>query len=501
MPRLQEESGASNNLRIEEVELKIVEEESPSRQETPAKDDDLTTISMITAEIETLYKDLEREEKMLKVSTECQTQGRIVEKKEITKESYSSQIEPNNYIAAEISREQLDNRKDVIREENDKKEIDIVESFVVKEEKKVEPEVINKVEVTVKDVSPQRQTKIVVVNETIVETNQERKPKPEEVEIINETVTQTNTIEMRIHEEKEVMEPVLTEKLDHLTKVTFKEPDESEIYIIREPSVTSSIETYQSESLEKEEEQAPLQVYTKSYTIEEPLMIVESPQKPVPATFPRRCEGVTAFEIKYKQLKDGSEPRYSLQRRRSLKEKERKEFMQRAVNLDRSQSVDIRRNLDEEFESYNYYNNSTNNGEKRRSVKEIIDSINRNQSLLQATNYTPLNGKYDYNNVATTTNTSNKPIVPPRTEPIAQLLGNVELRHPSQNGGRGSYYDNVPEMLEQLDEQASSFEKCTPRKSNGSEKYEWNPVPKPRRSRNFSEEREPPRSEALKDYY
>ncbi|XP_063701891.1 LOW QUALITY PROTEIN: rac guanine nucleotide exchange factor JJ [Culicoides brevitarsis] len=463
VPVLPQESGASNNLKIDEVELKIVEEETPSRQETPARDDDLATIRMITAEIETLYKDLEREEEKLKISEETAAQT-VVKEPEIV-EKVEKKVE--------------------------------TEKIVVHEEKIEEPVVIvDRVEV----IHMQRAEQPTI--ETRAETPKPEQEPAEEVEITQETVTQTNAIEMRVHEEKEevVVEP----------HVTFNEVND--VHIIREPSVVSSVTTNQSPEpspdREPEQQQEILQLHTKSYRIDEPLMIVEPPTRrdldePVPSTFPRRSEGsVTAFEIKYKQLKDGPDSRFMLQRRRSLKEKERKEFMQRALNLDRSQSVDIRRNLDEEFEIYNHYHNGHANGDKRRSVKEIIESINRNQSLLQATNYTPLNGKYDYNNVAAsvTPNNTQKPVIPPKPAATTTKIDEeiVELRNPASQNGRGSYYDNVPEILEQLQEQAATFQKCKtpPRKD-----FDWNPVPKPRRSRNFSEEREIPRNEGLKEYY
>uniref|UniRef100_A0A336M0B8 CSON007460 protein n=1 Tax=Culicoides sonorensis TaxID=179676 RepID=A0A336M0B8_CULSO len=469
VPRMQqEESDSSNNLRIDEVELKIVEEESPCR-ETPSKDE-LPTISMITAEIETLYRDLEDDEKKLtKVSTECQTQSKVIEKRDVHNDSNT---ERNNLVETVL---------------------------ITREVKRQEPIVFQ----------TEQEEKSSNLDENRNEKLQDS-IKTEEIESIKEIVTQTKSIEMKIHEEKEIIEPIAVEKVEQPAKVHFKEPTESEIHIYREASVGSTV-SHDSEKIQREEtpenedKPEPVQLeYTKSYTIEEPLMIVESPSKPVPSTFPRRSEGnVTAFEIKYKQLKDGTEPRFRLERRRSLKEKERKEFMQRALNLDRSQSVDIRRNLDEEFENYNKYNNPNENGDNRRkSVKEIIDSINRNQSLLQATNYTPLEGKYDYNNV---NYVGKKPVAPPRSETIkieVEKYDDVELRHPPQiDNGRGSFYDNVPDMLEHLEGQATTFKKCSPPRNNSTEKFEWNPVPKPRRSRNFSEEREIPRSEALRDYY
>lgn len=103
----------------------------------------------------------------------------------------------------------------------------------------------------------------------------------------------------------------------------------------------------------------------------------------------------TVFEIQYVALKDSNDKDYVRPfRRNSSTEKEflRKEFMHNATTtFNRSNSID-------EGLVNTKSDSSVFVSRRRRSVKEIIEAINRNQSMLQATNYVPLSDKYRFDN-------------------------------------------------------------------------------------------------------
>ena len=166
--------------------------------------------------------------------------------------------------------------------------------------------------------------------------------------------------------------------------------------------------------------------------------------------------------------------------------------------------------------------------ERRRSVREIIESINRSQSLLKMNQpATPrmerksFSQKYNY--------LDNSPFPPPATKPIPpskenviiklQILSDSEKKindlitdledYSNDNSlqtndieeSRKSYYDNIPDIIQgSVDDSNNNnealFEKCiikNDRNNNNTDnevsvrisRGEINPVPKPRRSRIF----------------
>lgn len=138
--------------------------------------------------------------------------------------------------------------------------------------------------------------------------------------------------------------------------------------------------------------------------------------------------------------------------------------------------------------------------ERRRSVRDIIESINKSQSLLKV-NHDSTSTLYS----AQSTDSVNRNMreLNEREREIARLLqemgSNLDEPIPQPTKKRGSYYDNVPDGDENLDNLLSKSDlrvKKSPTKSLGIEGddagtfqdcIDWNPLPKPRRSRHFAD--------------
>ncbi|KAL9706335.1 hypothetical protein quinque_009853 [Culex quinquefasciatus] len=138
--------------------------------------------------------------------------------------------------------------------------------------------------------------------------------------------------------------------------------------------------------------------------------------------------------------------------------------------------------------------------ERRRSVRDIIESINKSQSLLKV-NHDSTSTLYS----AQSTDSVNRNMreLNEREREIARLLQemgtNLDEPIPQPTKKRGSYYDNVPDGDENLDNLLSKSDlrvKKSPTKSLGIEGddagtfqdcIDWNPLPKPRRSRHFAD--------------
>lgn len=181
----------------------------------------------------------------------------------------------------------------------------------------------------------------------------------------------------------------------------------------------------------------------------------------------------------------------------------------------------IRTNIDEKIgsarlkisESTGDINSYQNAGtERRRSVRDIIESINKSQSLLKVNHETgTLHSAQSNDSVNRNMRELND-----REKEIQRMLHEMEAnfsnvqREPYQMSSvpppttkRGSYYDNVPdgdENLDNLDDRNNLLSKSalrskkSPTKSLGIEQpddgqfqdcIDWNPLPKPRRSRHF----------------
>ncbi|XP_038109704.1 A-kinase anchor protein 200 [Culex quinquefasciatus] len=140
--------------------------------------------------------------------------------------------------------------------------------------------------------------------------------------------------------------------------------------------------------------------------------------------------------------------------------------------------------------------------ERRRSVRDIIESINKSQSLLKV-NHDSTSTLYS----AQSTDSVNRNMreLNEREREIARLLqemgSNLDEPVPQPTKKRGSYYDNVPdngadENLDNLLSKSDLRVKKSPTKSLGIEGddagtfqdcIDWNPLPKPRRSRHFAD--------------
>lgn len=154
--------------------------------------------------------------------------------------------------------------------------------------------------------------------------------------------------------------------------------------------------------------------------------------------------------------------------------------------------------------------------ERRRSVRDIIESINKSQSLLKVNHDSTgtLHSAQSNDSVNRNMRELNE-----REKEIQRMLhemettfGNVQPEPrqvasvPPPTKKRGSYYDNVPEEgdenLDNLDDRNNLLSKSTlrskksPTKSLGIEQpddvqfqdcIDWNPLPKPRRSRHFAD--------------
>lgn len=156
---------------------------------------------------------------------------------------------------------------------------------------------------------------------------------------------------------------------------------------------------------------------------------------------------------------------------------------------------------------------------RRRSVKEIIASINKSQSLLKI-NQEPQNDTENHRLVNSLDRigefgaNSNKPMVPPKPttniselnesivrsnvtseQQIKRLISEMEATTPLPPltlSGSATDSSHIPVMVEKFDEYMNSngnengdyFKKCVVMREKKA--VEWNPVPKPRRSRNLT---------------
>lgn len=146
--------------------------------------------------------------------------------------------------------------------------------------------------------------------------------------------------------------------------------------------------------------------------------------------------------------------------------------------------------------------------ERRRSVRDIIESINKSQSLLKV-NHDSTGTLYSAQSSDSVHRNMRE--LNEREREIHRLLREMgsnldEPVEPATNAPipptkkRGSYYDNVPESDENMDNLLSKSDlriKKSPTKSLGMDQndeanfqdcIDWNPLPKPRRSRHFAEQ-------------
>lgn len=142
---------------------------------------------------------------------------------------------------------------------------------------------------------------------------------------------------------------------------------------------------------------------------------------------------------------------------------------------------------------------SNSNG-RRRSVKDIIASINKSQSLLKINepkenSSTSISNSSSVDRIAASSESLQKNIkeLKENENKIQSFLQEMEKK---VDENRNSYYDNIPSTVlsyesEELNNNKKSdadivFEKCVLRKKNDDENIDWNPLPKPRRSQRFS---------------
>lgn len=143
--------------------------------------------------------------------------------------------------------------------------------------------------------------------------------------------------------------------------------------------------------------------------------------------------------------------------------------------------------------------------QRRRSVKDIIASINKCQSLLKINqeNGTTHKPSPQYSSidqipqsVSSTTNASRNISEPQNTEKqinkISEMEYNNNVAKSNNNNSNGNHIDvrHIPIMAERFDEFNNDelFKKCVVRRDKS--EMDWNPLPKPRRSRNLTHEAE-----------
>uniref|UniRef100_A0A182UPG7 Uncharacterized protein n=1 Tax=Anopheles merus TaxID=30066 RepID=A0A182UPG7_ANOME len=164
--------------------------------------------------------------------------------------------------------------------------------------------------------------------------------------------------------------------------------------------------------------------------------------------------------------------------------------------------------------------NESGNNDRRRSVRDIIESINKSQSMLKVNHDQSTNGLHETQ--STDSMARNIRELNEREREIQNLLQDIDTRygvhsaegdntlsevataseHPMLSDGRGSYYDNLTDdnLNDNLDEKnnaASGFRvKKSPTKTvliaEGDDQQfqdciNWNPLPKPRRSHILTE--------------
>lgn len=145
---------------------------------------------------------------------------------------------------------------------------------------------------------------------------------------------------------------------------------------------------------------------------------------------------------------------------------------------------------------------------RRRSVKDIIDSINKCQGLLKL-NQEPKTKKTDKERINLYTASTSRQRNDTNTLADRNMndlagkryddkkmfaTGTTEINNNNRDNGDESY--NIPLFVQELNEttrkDAALFEKCTVRGENGKtgdkvSNINWNPVPKPRRHRHIKE--------------
>ncbi|XP_053695394.1 uncharacterized protein LOC128742924 [Sabethes cyaneus] len=141
--------------------------------------------------------------------------------------------------------------------------------------------------------------------------------------------------------------------------------------------------------------------------------------------------------------------------------------------------------------------------ERRRSVRDIIESINKSQSLLKVNQDSTTGLRTAQSNDSVNRNMRE---LSERERELQALINEMDSHFGNQKPAapprdRGSYYDNVPddgddENTDNLLSKSDMRSKKSPTKSLGIEPsdeaqfkdcIDWNPLPKPRRSRHFPE--------------
>lgn len=135
--------------------------------------------------------------------------------------------------------------------------------------------------------------------------------------------------------------------------------------------------------------------------------------------------------------------------------------------------------------------------QRRRSVKDIIASINKCQSLLKINQENGATHKPSpqYSSIDQipqnlyTTNATNESIVR-KTNDIQETEYNNNIAKNNNNNNGNIDVRHIPIMAERFDEFNNDelFKKCVVRRDKS--EMDWNPLPKPRRSRNLTHEAE-----------
>lgn len=129
-------------------------------------------------------------------------------------------------------------------------------------------------------------------------------------------------------------------------------------------------------------------------------------------------------------------------------------------------------------------------GGRRKSVKEIIESINKSQSLLKVNHNESTSGLETNNNLKPSSDEILA--ITESTDSLTRNLNSLIEDEKKINNflaerasiSSSDFNKNNDELNNNLDDNGV-FEKCELRKKDG---LDWNPLPKPRRSRNFSDE-------------
>lgn len=116
---------------------------------------------------------------------------------------------------------------------------------------------------------------------------------------------------------------------------------------------------------------------------------------------------------------------------------------------------------------------------RRRSVSDIIATIEKHQSRLRINQKNNNSVKYNFEPVKYGPTTSARRITDPKEHNNNNNNNDIDVRH-------------IPIMVERFDEfqQDELFKKCVVMRDKSDSTIDWNPVPKPRRSRNLTHEAE-----------